>query len=185
MDAIDEHGESGVRLEEVLTSAGASVSSLYYHYGNLRGLIDQAQLTRFAQAYVDNVTEFLRRLETLSTTTEVADLVRQTVAAVYDIDRMPIRQKRLHSLGAVYLNDQLRSAVADLERASAERTAGAVRELQRRGFVSADLDAFAWSLWFNTQVYALAVVDLLDNQSVRDAWIAQTADATVLSLGLR
>ena len=184
IDAIDEHGEAGVRLDDVLTAAGASVSSLYHHYGNLRGLVERAQLERFAQAYSDNVGEFLRRLETITAREEVIELIEQTVAAIYSTDREVTRQQRLHSLGAVYQNSQLRASVAELEKNSAERTATAVRELQRRGFVPVSIDPYEWSLWFNTQVYALAVVDLLGDDRVRRAWIRQVADATLRSFGL-
>lgn len=182
--AIDEHGEAGVRLEEVLAHAGASVSSLYHHYGNLRGLIDQAQLVRFAQAYSDSVTEFLRRLEKVSTTKELTKLIRLTVEEVYSSERRSMRQQRLHALGAVYHNEELRLEMAELERQSAERTATAVCALQDRGFVSPAINPMTWALWFNTQVYAVAVIDLLDDDAQRQAWVEHTADATLRSFGL-
>ena len=183
--AIDEHGEAGVRLEEVLANAGASVSSLYHHYGNLRGLIDQAQLVRFAQAYTDSVAVFLDRLEKVSSPKDVGKLVCLTVEEVYSSERRSMRQQRLHALGAVYQNEELRHEMAELERQSAERTATAVRALQDRGFVSPAINPATWALWFNTQVYAVAVIDLLDDDAQRRAWVEHATEATLRSLGLK
>jgi AcrR family transcriptional regulator len=73
--AIDDGGEDGIRLDAILQEVGVSPSSLYYHYGNLTGLVEAAQVERFRRANLNNAIEVRQRIELVESVDEFKKLV--------------------------------------------------------------------------------------------------------------
>ncbi|MEI2420645.1 TetR family transcriptional regulator, partial [Arthrospira platensis SPKY2] len=56
---IDEHGEAGIRVQELSDEVGVAITTLYRFFGSREGLIETAQAERFRR----QATEELNRLK--------------------------------------------------------------------------------------------------------------------------
>ena len=48
--AIDEKGESGVRVNDIATEVGVAITSLYHYFGSRDGLVVAAQTERYLRS---------------------------------------------------------------------------------------------------------------------------------------
>jgi AcrR family transcriptional regulator len=184
VDAIDEVGEPNVRLESILEASGVSVSSLYHYFGNLRGLIDAANVVRFNRVYLLDLASTRTAIDKARTKDDFRKLV---VAIVHDIflpTRSENRRYRLLALSGIDTNPEFASAIAEAQSSNAIATTELLVSAKNRGFVPDDFDPGAFGVWFSAQAFGLAVTEIADDNTMNDMWRDQTLRATLHLLGL-
>ena len=184
VDALDELGEPNIRLENILATSGVSVSSLYHYFGNLRGLIDAANVVRFNRIYLLDLVSTRAALDKARTKDDFRKLVVAIVNDIFLPNRSENRRHRLLSLSGIDNNPEFASSIAAAQKANALATAEILVSAKNRGFVPEHFDPIAFGVWFSAQAFGLAVTEIADDESMNDMWREQTLHATLHLLGL-
>jgi AcrR family transcriptional regulator len=184
VDALDELGEPNIRLENILATSGVSVSSLYHYFGNLRGLIDAANVVRFNRIYLLDLVSTRAALDKARTKDDFRKLVVAIVNDIFLPNRSENRRHRLLSLSGIDNNPEFASSIAQVQKANALATTEILVSAKNRGFVPDDFDPVAFGVWFSAQAFGLAVTEIADDESMNDMWREQTLHATLHLLGL-
>jgi AcrR family transcriptional regulator len=184
VDALDELGEPNIRLENILATSGVSVSSLYHYFGNLRGLIDAANVVRFNRIYLLDLVSTRAALDKARTKDDFRKLVVAIVDDIFLPNRSENRRHRLLSLSGIDNNPEFASSIAQAQKANALATAEILVSAKNRGFVPEHFDPIAFGVWFSAQAFGLAVTEIADDESMSDMWREQTLRATLYLLGL-
>lgn len=184
ISAIDEAGEANVRLEDVLRDANASVSSLYHHYGNMRGLLDEAQLARFHASSGENVREFWNAANRVKNKKELRELVVNIVRESYSPERARNRATSLNAFSSILDTPEYNEKVASAERVNIDLLVDALDSLRARGLISKTLDLTAFAAWIMGLRFARVVPDTMDDVNVEKAWIDITTKAVIHLLEL-
>jgi AcrR family transcriptional regulator len=184
VDALDELGEPNIRLENILATSGVSVSSLYHYFGNLRGLIDAANVVRFNRIYLLDLVSTRAALDKARTKDDFRKLVVAIVDDIFLPNRSENRRHRLLSLSGIDNNPEFASSIAQAQKANALATAEILVSAKNRGFVPEHFDPVAFGVWFSAQAFGLAVTEIADDESMSDMWREQTLRATLYLLGL-
>ena len=170
IDMLDEHGESGLRVEEVLAASGASTSSMYHHFENRDGLIDAARAVVFAR----QVAEDLEALRVALDGTEDRDdllarfdaITRRTITP----DRAPQRRRRVAILGWAAQRPSLWEALGEEQQRVTDSLAGLIRTGQDRGLVRTDLDAQAMAEFVLAYPFGRVLGDLNARPADTEEW---------------
>jgi AcrR family transcriptional regulator len=184
VDAIDEVGEPNVRLENILEASGVSVSSLYHYFGNLRGLIDAANVTRFSRVYLLDLESTRSAIEKVRTRDEFRSMVNSVIEDIFSETRATNRRRRLLSLSGIDHNPNFSEQIAQAHQSNAMATTELLVSAKERGLLSVEFDPMAFGVWLSAQAFALAVTEISDNPALADLWRAQTLQATLHLLGL-
>lgn len=95
VDLLARHGESGLRIEDVMERTGISKSSLYANFGDRDGLI-AAALSKVYAAYVDESVAGIRAiLDRSQTAAELREALRGATTFTQDLTRTAIRVDRI------------------------------------------------------------------------------------------
>jgi AcrR family transcriptional regulator len=167
---IDVHGEPSVKLEEVLVETGASVSSLYHHFGSLRGLIEEAQVYRFMIARNLDVDQLKAGIERVSSQKEFVELLRTVLLGMISNARDFNRMRRITALASSESSESMREKLVQVEKESLENALVGMRYAQARGFIPADVDVEVATIWGSTVAFSRVLVHILDNPSLQSRW---------------
>lgn len=184
VEALDELGESNVRLENILSTSGVSVSSLYHYFGNLRGLIDAANVVRFNRVYLLDLESTRTALGKACTKDDFRKMVVSIVDDIFLSSRSENRRHRLLALSGVDNNPEFAASIAEAQKANALATTEILVSAKSQGFVPQHFDPVAFGVWFSAQAFGLAVTEIADDDAMNDMWRAQTLRATLHLLGL-
>lgn len=184
VEALDELGEPNVRLENILATSGVSVSSLYHYFGNLRGLIDAANVVRFNRVYLLDLESTRTALGKARTKDDFRKMVVSIVDDIFLSSRSENRRHRLVALSGVDNNPEFAASIAEAQKANALATTEILVSAKSQGFVPQHFDPVAFGVWFSAQAFGLAVTEIADDDAMNDMWRAQTLRATLHLLGL-
>ncbi len=171
IEELEARGESGLRLDTVLSQSGASLGSLYHHFTNRDGLIDAARLTQFAritEADLDIV------CSTLSEARSLDDLINRfcfaTLCSVSE-DRAQIRFERIAMLASAGTRPRLRSALAIEQGQATVRLTDCLLGLQQRGIISDNLDLHTIAVFMQSFILGQVVADLDTVATPANNWV--------------
>lgn len=181
---IDSHGEWGVKLDDVLALSDASASSVYHHFGNLRGLVEEAQVRRFIEARFFDVLEFAEGVSTVSSTAEFRDVVESYLHGMLAESRVSERARRLSALASSQHNAKMRARLAALERESLDGVITGLSGLQARGIIAADIDVVAVAALASGLLFSRSLTELIGDADVQARWDAEVIRAVRTALGL-
>ncbi len=182
--AIEEVGEAHVRLDDILRDADASVSSLYHHYGNMRGLLDEAQLARFDAETGNNIKVFHDAVLRVRNKDEFKVLVRNTVQEAFSPSRAHNRSSAVNAFGSIFETPNVKGRVVALERAHIAMLTYAISHARSQGFVRDDLDVEGFSAWLMGLTFARVIPDIMNDEAIVDSWMEMTIESINHLLGL-
>ena len=182
--AIEEVGEAHVRLDDILRDADASVSSLYHHYGNMRGLLDEAQLARFDSETGNNIKVFCNAVLRTRNKDEFKVLVRNTVHEAFSSSRAHNRSSAVNAFGSIFEAPNMNKRVVALQRAHIEMLAQAISHARSHGFVRADLDVEGFSAWVIGLTFSRVIPDIMNDEAIVNRWMEMTIESINHLLGL-
>jgi AcrR family transcriptional regulator len=165
-------GEPSVRLEAILAEAEASPSSLYHHFGSLDGLIDVAQLKRFAMNSARNVDEFESKLKTVRTSAEFHELTDAMFVQIFAPHRLTGRMARIDALGRAYGNPELQSELASIYRSILDRITEAITVAKTLGWLDERVNPRAIGGWIDSMGLGRVLVDVADDPIFHEEWMA-------------
>jgi len=182
---IDEHGEWGVKLDDVLAASGASASSVYHFFGNLRGLVDEAQVQRFTEARFFDVLHFRDAVAGVQTREELRALVDTYLRGMIAASRVPGRARRLSALASSQHNSAMRSRLAALETESLDDVAAGLADLQSRGLVDASIDPRTVAAVASGLLFSRSLPELIGDDDLQRAWDDRVVALITAELGLQ
>jgi AcrR family transcriptional regulator len=168
--AIDDGGEDGIRLDAILQEVGVSPSSLYYHYGNLAGLVEAAQVERFRRANLNNAIEVRQRIELVESVDEFKKLVDLLIKNFLGSHRSIPRLQRANALGSAFGRPELLQLLGESQAEALNIGVEAIELAQQKGFVREDLNARAFVAWFDSQSFGRVLVELTQDEELGDNW---------------
>ena len=177
IEELESRGESGLRLDTVLSQSGASLGSLYHHFTNRDGLIDAARLTQFAriaEADLDIV------CGTLSEAHSLEDLINRfcfaTLCSVSE-DRAPVRFERIAMLASAGTRPGLRAALAQEQAKATVRLTDCLIGLQERGIISEAQDLRTIAVFMQSFILGQVVADLHTVETPTSNWVTIVGNA--------
>jgi AcrR family transcriptional regulator len=184
IDELNNVGESEVRLEIILERAQLSPSSLYHHFGNLRGLIEEAHVERYIREVYSNLDGLKKELEDIETKADFVRVVDVTLDALFAQDRMAPRFRRANALGSSYGHPEFAARLASVEREAIVGIVDVLKVAQSRGFARSDLDVVSFSAWATGLTFSRVIPDIMNDDDIIDGWIEMTIDSINHLLGL-
>ena len=182
--AIEEVGEAHVRLDDILRDADASVSSLYHHYGNMRGLLDEAQLARFDSYTGENIKAFHDAVIRVRNKDEFRKLIAATVKDLFSRERKENRSTIVNAFGSIFKTPEFDQRVVELEKQNVAMLSAAIEHARSRGMTKSDLDVVSFSAWAAGLTFSRVIPDIINDDDIIDGWIEMTIDSINHLLGL-
>ena len=167
---IDESGETGVRVSQIVKAAGVTIPTLYHYFGSREGLIEEAQVERFIRVLRSDTEAFLARLETCETRADLEKALASNVLALELPNRALMRWQRLNALGASYARPSLAERITKAHDELATRTALALAPFQRKGLIRQDIDLRAVVAWYNGAVLGKNLVQIGNSDIDQTEW---------------
>lgn len=170
IDEMEAVGELGLRLESVAERAGASLGSVYHHFGDKDGLIDAARLEQFTR-HADEDTAALRAaLASIVDYDHLMAALPHLSAAFHTVERRARRARRLSNLAATLARPEYAQRVADVQHRVTHEIADLVEDLKRRGVIGHGADALALATFIQAYTVGRVVADVDREPLDPDRW---------------
>jgi AcrR family transcriptional regulator len=171
IDMLEERGEAGLRIDELLEVTGVSRGSLYHHFGGREGLIDAAMVVQFGRLVSTDLDRLDSALLAAATPEEMLENLRAVTTEVQQPERAIGRLRRAAIIGTSATRPRLAAALADEQQRLTDRFEELVTELQRRGWVRDDLDPRAIAVFVQAFTIGQMLTEI-DNKPVpTDRWL--------------
>ena len=174
---INEKGEAGVRIDELLREVDVTAPTLYHHFGSREGLIVEAQAQRFFTSSQVGIPEIIEAFEKSSSQDDLRDAVRLAVSYRGDASRIEHRLQRLNSLGAAYARPELAARIVEIHESFVRDIATAMRPFQERGLIRSDIDLEMVIAWYNGALLGGLLVELGPSTLRTSSWSDIMIDA--------
>jgi AcrR family transcriptional regulator len=179
---IDEVGEAGIRLERILELTDASPSSLYHHFGNLRGLIEEAQIHRFITVVTQNFNDFETATQNITSRGEFCVVIEAMFAAFTNTKREAIRFARANALGSAFMREEFGERLAKAQLESIKTGAVLLDRLRVDKILRPDFDSEAFLAWFDGQFFGRILTEITHDSVLLRKWDSVAREAVYVAL---
>jgi AcrR family transcriptional regulator len=179
---LDEGGEEGVRLETILAEADCSPSSLYHHFGNLRGLVDEAQIVRFERQLAGRTQIVRDAFDRITDREELIQFSIATLKNLFDAEGAESRSSRANALGSTYKRSDFAKKMGLVLQENCDDLAAAFRIAQLRGLILPTIDIRALAVWVQGMLFARVLVELINDDAMEREWDGLTVRAILFTL---
>lgn len=174
---INEKGEAGLRIEDLLDEVDVTAPTLYHHFGNREGLIIEAQAERFLRSSRVGVSEIIEAFNASKTVDDLKKVVRLAVSYRGDTSRIEYRLQRLNALGAAYARPGLATRIVDAQESVVREIADAMRPFQTKGLIRSDVDLEMVVAWYYGALLGGLLVELTPSTLDSSQWAVVMIDA--------
>ena len=175
-------GEADIRLESILAEADCSPSSLYHHFGNLRGLLDDAQIVRFSHLLSTRTAIFTRGVLDLKSREELIDYCIRSLDELMAADGPTARSQRVNALGSTYHRPDFAKRMAEAQHEGSEALAAALRVPQLRGLIDESVDLYSLAHWVQGLLFSRVLIELGGDDQLGKNWNQLTKRAILTAL---
>lgn len=181
IEVIEEHGEAGVRVDEIASMAKVAKPSLYHFFGSRDGLIAAAQAERYRKSLNIGLDEVLQRVSACSSADEFAQLARAWISTFSADDARHRRAVRLEVLGSSVSRPELQVVVEKADRLANEQLAELGRIAQSRGWAlqSPELDPYDVAAWLHGLWNGRYLAEITEDPERIAAWDQVTMTAVL------
>ena len=174
---IDEKGEAGIRIDDLLREVGVAAPTLYHHFGNREGLVLAAQAERFLRTLRVEVPLVIEAFNKCETIDDLRAALRFTVSLRGDRSNVQRRLRRLNALGSAYARPELAHLMIRAHDAMVKDVADSLRQFQTRGLIRNDIDLDMVVAWYNGSVLGSLLVEIDETVLDPDKWSEVMLDA--------
>ena len=182
VEHLNEGGEANIRLESILAEADCSPSSLYHHFGNLRGLVEEAQLVRFSKNLDQRSAHFVNAVAEISSREEMIRFARNELEKYCTAEGAVYRSQRADALGSTYKHDLFAKRMGQAYVESCERVGKALAAAQRKKFISPEVDTEVFALWIYGIMFSRVLLELTGDEDLGQRWNAISVRAALFTL---
>ena len=170
VEMLDERGESGVRVEEILAASGASASSMYHHFDNRDGLVDAARAVAFARQAAEDVEGIRLAFSEVRDRDDLLARLDAITRLTTSPERAPIRRRRVAILGWAAQRPALWEALGAEQQRVTDSMAALIADGQARGLVRADVDPQAGAEFILAYPFGRILGDLNAEPADPEEW---------------
>ena len=175
---IDAHGESAVRVRDVVAAAGVATTSMYHFFGGREDLIDAANAERYRRTlYGPNYGEFEDLIESCDTEEKLKTALVYGIGIARNEVGAGNRRVRVMVLGSAQSRPNLASRIAQINTEYIERTARLFRHAVEQGWTREGFDPNAGALWYLGQMTGRVLLDLGGVPASQAGWESTEAAA--------
>lgn len=180
---IDAQGEVAIRVREIAAEADVREPSIYHFFGSREGLIEAAQAHRFAEGQRDIARQFDTAVRLCRSSD---DLVAAFIVMLRHVftKRAAERSARVSVLGSAQTRPGLAVQLLATQRVSGSMMADTISFAQRQGWIPADVDPLAFSMWFVGQITGRVLVEMAPDFIDGNHWNLVSTRAVLGALGL-
>lgn len=182
VEILDEVGEANLRLEEILRRTSASPSSLYHHFGSLRGLVEEAQTERFAALLSRRVEQFADDLRAVPSREEFVRLVDRWLANLFREGVGAVRLARVDVLGSAYSSVEFARRLGQTMHSFYRRFGEVLDEWQGRRFLRPDFDAVVFAAFIDGLIFSRVLMELTGDRALASKWDVAVRESTYVAL---
>lgn len=181
LEVIENDGEHAVRVEEISSTCGVSITSLYHHFGSREGLIEAAQAERFIRVATANLIAFEAELGAVTDVGGLRDLIERWVTELLDTSMAAARRARTEILASAFTRPNLRERVAESQRHYNAALVAILEAAQHRGLVNPEVPALDLTFCIHGITFGrvIAEVDSEVADSVAESYRRFATDALV------
>lgn len=174
---INDKGEAGLRIDDLLNEVDVKAPTLYHHFGSREGLIAEAQAERFLRSIRVGTAEIIDAFNSSTTIEDLKKAVRLAVSYRGDESRIQYRLQRLNALGAAYARPDLAVRIVEAHEAQVREVADAMRPFQAKGLIRSDIDIEMVIAWYNGALIGGLLVELEPSTLDANHWSVVMIDA--------
>ena len=174
---INDKGEAGLRIDDLLNEVDVKAPTLYHHFGSREGLIGEAQAERFLRSIRVGTAEIIDAFNSSTTIEDLKKAVRLAVSYRGDESRIQYRLQRLNALGAAYARPDLAVRIVEAHEAQVRDVADAMRPFQATGLIRSDIDIEMVIAWYNGALIGGLLVELEPSTLDANHWSSVMIDA--------
>jgi AcrR family transcriptional regulator len=177
--AIDQGGESALRLDSVVEKAGVAITAVYHHFGNREGLMEAAQAERYIRTVWPLNLMLSERLTTVDSREELQVVLFDALAAATNPHFVLSRLRRVNVVGSTLGRPRLAAAISAEQLKANTFLADILRPFQEKGMLRAELDLEAFAGWVMGLVLSRVMVELEPGQPMGLRWDQITRQAVL------
>jgi AcrR family transcriptional regulator len=174
---INDKGEAGLRIDDLLNEVDVKAPTLYHHFGSREGLIVEAQAERFLRSIRVGTAEIIEAFNSSTNIEGLKKAVRLAVSYRGDESRIQFRLQRLNALGAAYARPDLAVRIVEAHEAQVREVADAMRPFQAKGLIRSDIDIEMVIAWYNGALIGGLLVELEPSTLDANHWSVVMIDA--------
>ena len=182
IQVIDEHGEPGLRVQELADEVGVAITSLYRFFDNREGLIAVAQLERFLRKMRHDVDTWRACVENAETQEQFRTGVEEILDTFFAPEWAEWRLRRVNVLGATQSRPHLQAKIAEFQDQVISEMTALFAPFQRRGYLRADLHLPTFTMWMMGQLWNRALIEVGDTRTDDEEWNSMTRNAVLFTM---
>ena len=173
VDLVDRHGETGLRISDLVDASDRSVGSIYHFFDSREGVIEAVRAYRFYPTWEEDIATFRAASAAASSLDEWLDTLGRVLLDFFNADRDDFVWRRVESIAAARTRPSLQMVLASLQRQQTEAFEEMLRELQGRGIVGPEVEVHAAAIFLQafTLGRILSILDGTDNLTAQE-WVS-------------
>lgn len=171
-DLVNEGGESNFRIADLVERSGKSVGSIYHSFGSREGVLEAVWTMQMAESWEVDATRLQLLLSMVTTPDELDGAVVMLARELHDPARSEQLWAKLEVIAAARRRPSLRRVVERAQQTMTDTYTDALKDLQQRGVVAADVDARAVAVFVQAFTIGRIVAELDGtNHDGFDEWV--------------
>ena len=164
---VDQYGEAGLRISDLVEASGRSVGSIYHFFDNREGVIEAVRVHRFHPSWEDDLAAMEAVNDHVESLEQLMDAVEALQAEYVQSERNDVLWQRVAAIGSAQSRPSLRAVLAEKQREQTAAFETMIRTLQAKGIASADIDVHAAAVFVQAFTFGriLSILDGTDSLS--------------------
>ncbi len=171
---LTEHGSLAFRVEDLVAETGTSIGSLYRRFGSRDGVVAAALLAAVEKVTTNDSALILKLVANAVSVEEVLEGLRVLTITTLDDERRAMRWLQIEAYAVARHRPAMRVELERIVRATADAHVEAFVELQRRGWMSLEVDPYSFWLSIAGNTLGLCRDDVLGSLLEPEAWSSHT-----------
>ena len=168
---LDSSHPHDIIVDDILKKSGVSRSSLYHHFGDFSGLIQDTLLRRFS-ANVDADGQAMMTVAEASTSKEdYWRRIRELSSYTQLPSRAPVRAERSRMISMASSDPDFQKALSREQDRVTQTMAKAIAVAQGKGWVTQELSAQAVAVFLQAYSLGRAVDDIAGDKVPNEEWV--------------
>lgn len=161
VELIDEHGEAGLRISDLVERSGRSVGSIYHFFDNREGVIEAVRVYRFHPTWDEDLAAMHLVSDHVDSLDQLLDAVEALQIDYVQAERNDVLWQRVAAIGSARSRPTLRAALAERQQEQTAAFEEMIRILQQKGVAGADIDVHATAVFVQAFTFGriLSVLD--------------------------
>lgn len=160
-----------IKLDEVLSLSGISSGSLYHHFGDLSGLIDQAMIARYSDDVDISISALTQMVSHATDASSLARGLLPTTERTQSPERSAQRLIRAQTMARAATNERFRTLFEPEQQRLNDAIADLVRELQSKGLFESSVDAEAAAVLIQAYNLGFIINDVSGKPVNQQSWV--------------